>query len=153
MISGHVMDTGKMTFLDEDLFHSGKMPKERFGETAPWFPELLAVKLRVEQMFNRPFHTGVCIYYPDGNAGVDYHYDPPSFGDTSVVPSLSLGQERVFGLRERKTRHEHKLPLQNGDLVLMGKGCQDLYEHALFVDPSITEPRINITFRTFGYLD
>lgn len=141
-----------MTFQDEDLFHSGKMPKEQFGEMAIWFPELLEIKNRLEQMFKRPFQTGVCIYYPTGNVGVDYHSDPSYFGDTNIIPSLSLGQERLFGLKERSTGKEFKLPVKNGDLVVMGKGCQELYDHALLLDPSITKPRINITFRTFGYL-
>jgi alkylated DNA repair dioxygenase AlkB len=141
----------KLMFLDVDLYGKNLLPQEFWGASAPFPPLLLLVLDRIEEITGRTFKVCVCIYYPDGNSGVDYHSDYPAFGDTSIIPSLSLGEEREFYLREKTTQKELELKLKNGSLVIMGENCQDLYEHALPKNPAYKNPRINLTFRQFGY--
>lgn len=144
-------DFGKLMFMDRELYESNALPSEQWGNTAVWFEALEAVKKKVEAHANRAYHVCVCICYPDGNSGVDYHSDFPAFGDTSSISSISLGEERVFCLREKATQEVYSIVLQSGSLLLMGEHCQERYEHALPIDPAYKNPRINLTFRTYGY--
>ncbi len=144
-------DFGKIMFMDQNLIDEGKFPKEYWGATAPWPDQLIPVKEKVEQLSGHQFQVCVCVHYPDGNSGVDYHSDYVAYGNASIIPSLSLGEERVFKLREKSTQREHVFELVNGSLIIMGKGCQDLYEHSLPTDPVYNNPRINLTFRKFGF--
>ncbi len=142
---------GKMMFIDKDLFEEKKFPEAVWGANRIWSKEMAMVKERVETLTGHTFATCVCIYYPDGNSGVEYHSDFASFGDTSIIPSVSLGEERKFYLREKRTLEEHKFFLENGSLIIMGENCQELYEHSLPVDAAYKRPRINLTFRKYGF--
>ena len=108
------------------------------------------VKEKVETYTGHQFETCVCIYYPDGNSGVGYHSDFIAFGDTTLIPSLSLGEDRIFKLREKETLIEHEILLNNGSLIIMGEHCQERYEHSLPENSKYKNPRINLTFRKYG---
>lgn len=142
---------GKINFMDQDLYHQNKLPSEQFGQKETWFPALEEVRNALIPIANRNFQVGVCIYYPDGNSGVGYHSDLVAFGDTSVIASVSLGEEREFHLREKATQKIYSMILAEGSLLIMGEGCQENYEHALPTDPIYKNGRINITFRQYGY--
>lgn len=141
----------KISFMSRDLFESDRFPAVIWGKSAPWFDLLETVKLRVEALTQRRYDVGVCIIYPDGNSGVGYHSDLEAFGDTSSIPSLSLGAERLFQLREKATGKVYEQVLPDGCLLVMGKHCQTRFEHALAKDPSCTDMRVNVTFRAFGF--
>jgi alkylated DNA repair dioxygenase AlkB len=142
---------GKLMFIDEEFRATGRFPEEAYNKNFPWPPEMMGLKRRVEAHTGRVFGTCVCIYYPDGNIGVDYHSDQPAFGDTTVLPSISLGVERKFQLRENATGKVFEKRLETGSMIIMGEHCQDRYEHCLPEDPQCTEGRINLTFRQVGY--
>lgn len=146
-----IPEVDKIMFMDNDLFESNHLPNEHWGKTAPWFTELKDLRNRIEGLLQWPFHTGVCLYYPNGNTGVDFHHDPPAFGNTDVIASISLGAERVFQLRDIESNEVFEELLHHGSLFVMGKGCQQHYEHSLPFDQSCSQTRINITFRTKGY--
>lgn len=143
------LNTGKIMFVDDYILKQGEW--RHSTHTATWFKELDAVRKKVEALTDSVFHTCVCIYYPDGNSGVAYHFDPPAFGDTTIIPSLSLGEERDFYLREKSTQKEFCINLKEGSLIIMGEGCQERYEHSLPENPKYKQPRINITFRQYGF--
>ena len=147
-----VSETGKINFVDPDLFETIKASKMVRGEILIWPAQLRKVKERIEKLTKRRFHVCVAIYYPDGNAGVDYHSDYIAFGDTTVIPSLSTGEERTFLLREKATMKKHELLLEQGSLVVMGENCQERYEHSIPRDSQCTKGRINLTFRTYGHV-
>lgn len=144
---------GKLMFVDQELHTSGRFPEAAYGKNLPWPPEMLSLKNRVEAHTGLVFGTCVCIWYPDGNIGVDYHADRPAFGDTSTLPSISLGAERVFQLRENTTHKVFEKRLEAGSMIIMGEHCQERYEHCLPEDPDCTEGRINLTFRQVGYVN
>jgi len=141
---------GKIMFMDSDLFENNLLPQEAWGKTSIWVAGLDRIAQSLSELLNWPFHTGVAIYYPDGEEGVDFHTDYPAFGDTSIIASLSLGAERTFQLRHKTTGNVFSKRLEEGSLIVMGHDCQDKYEHALPIDPNCKEPRLNITFRRFG---
>ena len=142
---------GKMMFIDKKLNDENKFPESIWGPTKIWSEEMKMVKDRVESYTGHQFKTCVCIYYPDGNSGVAYHSDLVAFGDTTLIPSLSLGDERIFKLREKETLLEHEILLNNGSLIIMGEHCQDRYEHSLPENSKYKDPRINLTFRKYGF--
>ncbi|TDQ28617.1 alpha-ketoglutarate-dependent dioxygenase AlkB [Tenacibaculum caenipelagi] len=142
---------GKMMFIDSDLIHKDAFSKAIWGNTIEWPEFMLPLKKQVEEYTNQEFKTCVCIYYPDGSSGIDYHSDKIAFGDTDIIPSISLGEERLFYLRENKTMIENKVLLEHGSLLVMKDGCQEHYEHSLPVNPEYQKPRINLTFRKYGF--
>jgi len=142
---------GKLMFISNRLYDEHKFPETIWGNTMVWSKEMEIVKKRIEKRIGKKFETCVCIYYPDGNSGIDYHSDLVAFGDTTIIPSISLGEEREFLLREKSTLKEHKLILNNGSLVIMGENCQDLYEHSLPINSIYKKGRINLTFRQYGF--
>ncbi|MEO1260474.1 MAG: alpha-ketoglutarate-dependent dioxygenase AlkB [Bacteroidota bacterium] len=145
-----ISPNGKIMFLDKELKDGNKFPYKQWGQSFVWSPLLLNLKKRIEQIAKRQFHVCVCIYYPDGTTGVGYHSDYIAFGDTSVIPSISLGMEREFLLREKATQKEHKMILETGSMLIMGENCQERYEHSLPINPIYKNGRINLTFRKYG---
>lgn len=143
-------DFSKIIFTDQELIHKNVFEASIWGNSYVWPAALLPVKEAIEDITKKEFRVCVCIYYPDGTSGVDFHSDFVAFGDTSVIPSLSLGAERTFQLRERATQEVYSKLLHEGSLVVMGDQCQELYEHALPLDPKCKSGRINLTFRQYG---
>ncbi|WP_428743409.1 alpha-ketoglutarate-dependent dioxygenase AlkB [Tenacibaculum sp.] len=142
---------GKMMFLDRDLIDKNAFSKAAWGNTMEWSKEILPIKKQIENYTKHKFQTCVCIFYPDGNSGVAYHSDEMAFGDTDIIPSISLGEERMFSLREKQTGEENKMLLQHGSLLVMKEGCQKNYEHSLPENPKYLNARINLTFRKYGF--
>jgi len=147
-----ISETGKINFVDPDLYETIKSSKMVGGEIIAWPASLRTIKERIEALTKKTFQVCVCIYYPDGNAGVDYHSDYIAFGDTTVIPSLSIGEERTFLLREKASLKEHEILLEQGSLVVMGEHCQERYEHAVPRNPKYKKGRINLTFRQYGFV-
>lgn len=150
--SGKVVSVifGKHMFMDQCLFDEDKLPAQAWGKTSVWSDQVRLIKEKVELFTGHQFQVCVCIYYPDGTSGVDFHSDFVAFGDTNYIPSLSLGEEREFVLRNKLNGKETGIELANGSLVTMGNKCQELYEHALPENPKYKNPRINLTFRKYG---
>ncbi|MGG6229651.1 alpha-ketoglutarate-dependent dioxygenase AlkB [Tenacibaculum sp. SDUM215027] len=142
---------GKMMFVDSDLIKKDVFPKSAWGNVIEWPEYMLPVKKQVEEYTNQDFKTCVCIFYPDESSGIDYHSDKMAFGNTNIIPSISLGEERLFCLRENKTMVENKMLLKHGSLLVMKDGCQEHYEHSLPENPRYLKPRVNLTFRKYGF--
>ncbi|CAM1369631.1 2OG-Fe(II) oxygenase superfamily protein [Tenacibaculum sediminilitoris] len=142
---------GKVMFVDSDLLEKNVFPKSAWGNVVEWPKYILPLKKQIEKHTGYEFQTCVCIYYPDGNSGIDYHSDKMAFGNTNIIPSVSLGEERVFYIRENNTMIESKVLLEHGSLLVMKDGCQEHYEHSLPENPKYFKPRVNLTFRRYGF--
>jgi len=147
----HDVNFEKVMFLDQNLIAENRFPEEHWGPSMGWTKNLKKLKESIENFTNQKFEVCVLIFYPDGTSGVDFHSDYIAFGDTSIIPSISLGEEREFKFREKETKTEYSQVLKNGSLVIMGKHCQDKYEHSLPTNPKYKAPRINLTFRKYGF--
>lgn len=146
-----ILDSPKTQFASKTLIDSGKI-HEAQGEIHEIFPELDQLRIKLEELTQFELDVCVAIYYKSGLNGVDYHSDYTAFGDTSCIPSISLGAARTFSLREIESpNNTYDIALQNGSLIVMGENCQELYEHALLTDSSVDSDRINLTFRKCGY--
>ena len=149
--SEFIAETGSYLFTDSELTSYDALP-EVWGGRSPWTPSLAAVRARIETLTGVHFRVARCIYYKDGSEGVDFHRDLPAYGATDQIASLSLGAEREFVLRNAEQPDQrYELPLSPGSLFYMGAGCQDNYEHALPREAHCRAPRLNLTFRKYGW--
>lgn len=147
----HEHDFGKLMFINTEEHNQNIFPFSIWGHTRIWSPTMLNLKDKVEKYTSQKFGVCVCIYYPDGHSGIVYHSDLPAYGDTNFIASLSLGEERLFKFREKETQNETSMILHHGSLLIMAEKCQDQFEHSLPFDAKYKNPRINLTFRKFGY--
>jgi alkylated DNA repair dioxygenase AlkB len=85
--------------------------------------------------------------YRDGRDSVAFHRDRDlRWLDDTVIALVVLGARRPFLLRPRSNRYAHEAPLQgavldlapgDGDLIVMGGGCQAGWEHSV---PKVRDP-------------
>jgi len=94
-------------------------------------------------------------WYANGHHYIGTHTDDESqLIYESPIISLSLGAERIFRLREKKSKQVvHDIPMPHGSVVVMGGMMQNQFTHEV---PKINGTkgddvgrRINITFRQF----
>lgn len=124
-----------------------------------WLPELHHLRIRIETELGLPFNSVLLNLYRDGRDYMGWHSDnEKSLGTDPVIASISLGAVRRFSIRPNKTCEPMQrktdlnncrtdLHLESGSLLLMSKGFQGLYKHALPKALRIFEARINLTFR------
>lgn len=123
-----------------------------------WIPELLSLKIRVEQatpssaygnlgLPRAAYNAVLCNLYRDGNDSVGLHADAePEMGP--IIASVSLGAERRFRLRESKSGSiVFSEPMPHGSLLIMAGTAQKTFRHDVPKEPAVTQPRINLTFR------
>ncbi|CAH9053956.1 hypothetical protein PSECIP111951_00928 [Pseudoalteromonas holothuriae] len=140
----------RMIFLDTQLAESGGFALHH-GRQATSFELLEQLRQEIVKLTGCELAVAVCLYYPDGEESLGFHSDLPAFGSTDVIASISLGAQREFLIRSQTNHDEqHHVTLESGSLLVMGKGFQDIYEHALAKGDSTTGPRFNISFRRFG---
>lgn len=144
---------GTYIFADPELTSREAFP-ECWGGRSEWPASLARVRDRIEAVLGVRFPVARCVYYRDGADGMAYHCDPPAYGPTDEIASLSLGAERQLGFRKVSNPDEvHTVTLAPGSLLYMGAHCQERYEHGVPADPGCTLPRLNITFRKYGWGD
>lgn len=149
--SEYISETGSYIFADENLTSYDSIPKV-WGGRSVWTESLSKLRDNIKDITGVHFHVARCVFYQDGNEGVEFHRDLPAYGSTSNIASLSLGAEREFVFRKLADPREcYSIVLSSGSLLFMGKGCQDLYDHALPRNKSCGTARLNITFRTYGW--
>lgn len=145
------VDTGTFLFADEELLGFDRFP-EVWGARATWSPLMMKLKEKVETIAKQSFQVCRSVYYEDGKVGMDFHSDPPAYGDTTWIASVSLGEEREFLLRRTEEPGDvTSIVLGNGSLIVMGENCQARYEHAIPTSSKYLNPRINLTFRKYGF--
>ncbi|TVQ30715.1 MAG: alpha-ketoglutarate-dependent dioxygenase AlkB [Geminicoccaceae bacterium] len=118
----------------------------------PWLPELKELALRAEEVAGVPFDSVLCNLYRDGRDSVSWHRDAePMLGPDPIIASLSLGAVRRFRLRHVTDRSlAVAIDLPPGSLLVMGRGVQRFWQHALPKTAKPIGPRINLTFRRVG---
>jgi alkylated DNA repair dioxygenase AlkB len=122
-----------------------------------WIPELLSLKVRVEEatpaaayanlgLPNLGYNAVLCNLYRNGNDSVGLHADAePEMGP--VIASVSLGAERLFRLKALNGPVVFTERLPHGSLFIMAGQTQKNFKHEVPKDPEIDQPRINLTFR------
>ena len=118
-------------------------------QAIPWFPELRALKDRIETILGCTFNSCLANLYENGRQGMAWHSDDEkSLGRHNTIASLSLGAERKFSFKHKTQPLTQSLILPHGGLLVMRGATQAHWRHSLPPSTRITTPRINLTFRT-----
>lgn len=114
-----------------------------------WTEPLSELKTRIEDATRYTFNSVLLNWYRDGSDSMGWHADDEKeLGRNPVISSLSLGDSRMFRMRETQNhKNSFGLTLENGSLLLMAGAFQHHWQHSL---PRSSRPigeRINLTFR------
>jgi alkylated DNA repair dioxygenase AlkB len=114
-----------------------------------WTNELSELKQIVEEYAGIKFNSCLLNLYHNGNEGMGWHSDDEeSLGKNNTIASLSFGAERKFSFKHKQTKQLVSLVLEHGSLLTMKDDTQSNWLHSLPKSKNITQPRINLTFRT-----
>ena len=114
-----------------------------------WTKELSYLKQIVEELAETKFNSCLLNLYHNGNEGIGWHSDDEkSLGKNNTIASLSFGAERNFSFKHKHTKQIVSLVLEHGSLLIMKDATQTNWLHSLPKSKSVTQPRINLTFRT-----
>ncbi len=114
------------------------------------FPDYIqTLKNRISSITNSRFNALLANLYRDGKDHMGWHSDDErELGAAPVIASLSLGAERTFQLRHRRSPKQRiDIELASGSLLIMGPELQQQWQHALPKRLRVSQPRINLTFR------
>lgn len=112
-------------------------------------PELLQLKQLAENITGATYNSCLLNLYHNGDEGMAWHSDDEkTLAQDSAIASMSFGAERKFSLRHRKTKETIALTLEHGSLLVMKDTTQTYWLHSLPKQKRISQPRINLTFRT-----
>ena len=120
------------------------------NEPLPWIDELLELRRMVVQACGNRFNSVLANYYRSGSDSMGWHSDDErELGPDPLIASVSLGGDRRFLLRHRQDRHaaKHEVTLEHGSLLVMDRGVQSEWQHAIPKTQRKVLPRINLTFR------
>ena len=129
----------------------------------PWTPILIDIKNKIEEITKSSYNSVLLNFYRNGSDSVGSHADDEKeLGINANIASLSLGETRAFelsnykvpkdksicNLNEKDLTH-YEFPLSNGSLLVMSGTTQHYWKHAVPKSKSISNGRINLTFRKF----
>jgi alkylated DNA repair dioxygenase AlkB len=114
-----------------------------------WTKELLGLKQMIENVSGSNYNSCLLNLYHNGNEGMAWHSDDEeSLGKNNNIASLSLGAERKFLFKHKLTKQTVSILLEHGSLLVMKGSTQTNWLHSLPKSKKISQPRINLTFRS-----
>jgi alkylated DNA repair dioxygenase AlkB len=117
-------------------------------EPRPLVGPLAELTERLNDELSAGFNHVVLNLYRDGSDHVGRHADcETQLGYEPLIASLSLGAERRFVIEPKGKGRRWRKTLGNGSLLVMSGSLQHRFRHSLPRQPSVTEPRINVTWR------
>lgn len=123
------------------------------GGTEPahdWHPALAFLRDRLTENLGEPFNSVMANLYRDGQDSIGAHKDDePQLDREPIIASINLGAQRDFVAKHDTTGERQVFPLGHGDLVVMSGRSQLDWTHAVPKRARVSEPRINLTYRTW----
>ena len=121
----------------------------RITRTAlPWTETLRAIRALVEEHAGDGFNACLLNLYHSGSEGMGWHSDGErDLVHNGAIASVSLGAERKFAFKHRKSKETVSLILEHGSLLVMRDETQRHWLHRLPPTRKVDAPRINLTFR------
>ncbi|WDF69547.1 alpha-ketoglutarate-dependent dioxygenase AlkB [Sphingobacterium oryzagri] len=114
-----------------------------------WPNTLLAIKAQVEARCHESFNSCLCNLYHDGSEGMAWHSDgEKDLKKHGAIASVTFGAERKFGFKHKINKNSIYLQLEHGSLLVMKGQTQDHWLHRLPPTTKVSQPRINLTFRS-----
>lgn len=117
----------------------------------PWTKELLKLKAAIEEKTGETFNSCLLNLYHSGDEGMAWHSDAEKdLKKNGAIASVSFGAERKFAFKHKETKEVVSLILEHGSLLLMKDETQTHWLHRLPPTKTISNPRVNLTFRTIN---
>jgi alkylated DNA repair dioxygenase AlkB len=118
-------------------------------QALPWTPDLLQLKTIIESTTGEHFNSCLLNLYHTGQEGMAWHSDAEKMlKKNGAIASLSLGAARKFAFKHKQNKEAVSLMLEHGSLLVMNDTTQTHWLRRLPPSLRITQPRINLTFRT-----
>jgi len=115
----------------------------------PWTEALITLKQLIEENTGHSFNSCLLNLYHNGEEGMAWHSDAEKdLKKNGTIASLSLGAERKFAFKHKKTGEKVALLLEHGSLLMMAGTTQTHWLHRLPPTKKVRLPRVNLTFRT-----
>lgn len=115
----------------------------------PFIEDLLQLKNRVEQQTEETYNSCLLNLYHEGSEGMAWHSDAEKdLKKEGAIASLSLGATRKFSFKHKTTKEKIDFILEPGSLLVMKGQTQKNWLHRLPPTTRVSQPRINLTFRT-----
>ena len=110
--------------------------------------ELVRLKSIVEEKTGATFNSCLLNLYHDGDEGMGWHSDgESSLVHNAPITALSFGAERKMLFKNKASKENVSVFLENGSLLLMGKDSQTNWLHSIPKTKKVSKPRISLTFR------
>ena len=117
----------------------------------PWTESLSKIRARLAQA-GFYFNSVLVNHYRDGADGMGWHADnEKELGDSPVVATLSLGQQRRLAFKRRDGSARLALEMCAGSLLLTSGAVQHHWLHQVPKSRKPLEPRVSLTFREIKY--
>ena len=115
----------------------------------PWTVELEKLKAICEKHTGETYNSCLLNLYHDGSEGMAWHSDgEKDLKKNGSIASMSFGAIRKFAFKHKETAEKVEVILEHGSLLEMAGTCQTHWLHRLPPTTKVTQPRINLTFRT-----
>ena len=115
----------------------------------PWTETLTKIKAHTEDLCGETFNSCLLNFYHDGDDAMGWHSDDePELEPNASIASVSLGAERKFAFKHKRTKETVSVFLPHGSILLMKAPTQEHWLHTLRKSKKVKEPRINLTFRS-----
>jgi len=114
----------------------------------PWSEPLQKLKRLIEQRTGATYNSCLLNLYHDGGEGMGWHSDDErELTPQGAIASVSLGAERRFSFRHKRSGETIDVMLEHGSLLLMKGATQTHWVHRLPPARRVREARVNLTFR------
>ena len=114
-----------------------------------WTKTLQTLKSLIQTESGETYNSCLLNLYHDGSEGMAWHSDAErDLKRNGAIGSLSLGAERKFAFKYKKTQESVSVILEHGSLLVMKGTTQTHWLHRLPPSTRVHQPRINLTFRT-----
>ena len=126
-----------MSYNNRNTFHFNK---------SPWIEYF---RQEIQDLTGIEYDYVLVHLYPDERASISRHFDAEALN--SSVASISLGETRRMRFFQPKVVRGcvQEFHLAHGDVLIMEKGCQQIYQHEIPKEKYELGPRINMTWRVF----
>jgi len=146
----HITTARKVAWFGDEDYSYAYSGKSRTA--IPWTPELLEIKNLTEDRSGVIYNSCLLNLYAEGTQGMGWHSDDEAcLGNQPNIASLSFGAERRFDFRHKSSQQKLSIILQHGSLLVMQGETQHHWQHQIPKTKKVTQPRINLTFRTMHY--
>ena len=118
-------------------------------QALPWTTELYFLKQVAQQLTGATYNSCLLNLYHNGDEAMAWHSDnEKTLAPNAAIASISLGAERKFAFKHKRTGETISILLEHGSLLVMKDATQTNWLHRLSTSKLVKGARINLTFRT-----